>query len=92
VGYEWHGWALDALRGIEPHEVVQVLSAARRWPRKATAASGIGVLTIWARTAAGRPLIVAVRRTGDWDWLIIGARDMSPMELAGFERWEARHD
>ena len=50
------------------------------------------MLTIWARTAAGRPLIVAMRRTGDWDWLIVGARDMDPAELAGFERWAARHD
>jgi len=52
----------------------------------------VGVLTVWARTRPGRPLIVAVRQVGDWDWLIIGARDMHPTETAEFERWEASHD
>jgi len=93
VGYEWPGWALDALRGIEPHEVIQALNADRRWPRPATSPAGIAVLTIWARTQTGRPLIVAVRQTGNWDWLIIGARDMHPTEAAEFARWEeASHD
>ena len=88
VGYEWHGWALDALRGIEAHEVVQALGADRRWPRRATGPGGVGALTVWARTRSGRPLIVAVRQTGDWDWLIIGARGMEPAEAAEFEQWE----
>jgi hypothetical protein len=42
------------------------------------------VLTVWARTTAGRPLIVAVRQTGEWNWLIIGARDMNPAEATEF--------
>ena len=92
MGYEWPGWALDALRGIEPHEVMQALGADRRWPRGAAGPGGVGVLTVWARTRPGRPLIVAVRQVGDWDWLIIGARDMHPTETAEFERWEASHD
>jgi hypothetical protein len=34
-----------------------------------------------------------VRRTGEWDWLIIGARDMHHAEAAEFTRWEeASHD
>jgi len=93
VGYEWPGWALDALRGIEPHEVVQALGSERRWPRPAKGPSGVDVLTVWARTRAGRPLIVAVRQTGEWSWLIIGARDMNPAEATEFARWEeASHD
>jgi len=90
VGYEWPSWALDALRGIEPHEVMQALGADRRWPRRATSPGGVGVVTIWARTRSGRPPVVAVRQVGDWDWLIIGAHDMHPAEKAEFERWEAK--
>ena len=93
MGYEWPGWALDALRGIEPHEVVQALGSESRWPRPAKGPSGVDVLTVWARTRAGRPLIVAVRQTGEWSWLIIGARDMNPAEATEFARWEeASHD
>jgi hypothetical protein len=93
VGYEWPGWAMDALRGIEPHEVVQALGSMRRWPRRAVAPSGLAVLTVWARTAGGRPLIVAVQRIDDWDWLILGARDMRLPERAEFARWEgSRND
>jgi hypothetical protein len=36
-------------------------------------------------------LIVAVRQTGDWDWLIIGARAMTAAETAQFDRWEEDH-
>jgi hypothetical protein len=65
----------------------------RRWPRPATSPAGVAVLTIWARTQTGRPLIVAVRQTGDWGWLIIGAREMHPTEAVEFARWEeASHD
>jgi hypothetical protein len=65
MGYSWPGWALDALRGIEPDEVVQALGARHRWPRKARGRDGIEVLTSWARTVRGRPLIVTVREIGD---------------------------
>jgi hypothetical protein len=92
VVYEWQGWALDALRGIEPYEVVQVLGAERRWPRPAKAPSGVDVLTVWARTRDGRPLIVAVRQVDRWDWTIIGARDMDPAEATEFARWEEATD
>jgi len=91
VGYVWPGWALDALRGVEPHEVLQALGADRRWPRPAVSPGGVHVLSIWARTRTGRPLIVVVRQTEDWDWLIIGARTTTPAETAEFDRWEEDH-
>lgn len=92
MGYEWLGPALDALRGIEPHEVVQALAARRRWPRPASGPGGVSVLTVWARTRDGRPLIVAVRQTDPWTWAIIGARDLRPRERIEFARWEEEFD
>ncbi len=92
MGYEWQGWALDALRGLEPYEVLQALGAERRWPRWAVAPNGVRVLTVWARSDAGRPLIVAVRQIDAWDWQIIGARVMDGGNVAEFEEWEARGD
>lgn len=88
VGYEWLGAALAALRGVEPYEVLQVLSARRRMPLAAKSA-GVRFLTISGRTLADRPLIVAVRLLGELDQQIIGARDMTPQELKRFEAWEA---
>jgi hypothetical protein len=91
VGYEWLNGALDFLRGIEPHEVIQVLTADRRWPRLAAdSTSVIRVLTIWGRTRGGRPLIVVVRQVSEWDWQIVGARDMRPGEVMEFDEWEAK--
>ena len=88
MGYEWLSAALAALRGVEPYEVLQVLSADRRMPLRAESA-GVWFLAISGRTATGRPLIVAVRLLGDLDQQIIGARDMTPQELKRFEAWEA---
>lgn len=92
MGYEWQGWALDALRGIEPHEVMQVLAAKRRWARPATSEYGLQLVTVWGRTSTGRALIVAVRQVSAWDWQILGARDLRPEELDELEQWEATHD
>jgi hypothetical protein len=92
VGYSWTGWSLSGLRGIEPFEVLQVLYAERRWPQRAHGPSGTTVLTIWARTRSGRPLIVAVRRVGEREWLIVGARDMYASERVDFVRWEEAQD
>jgi hypothetical protein len=89
VGYEWVAKALDALRGIEPHEVMQALGSTARWPRLARTSMGQPVLTVWARTHAGRPLIVAVRPIDEWSWQILGAREMRAAELGMFEKWEA---
>jgi hypothetical protein len=49
-------------------------------------------MTFWGRTRVGRPLLVAARRVDDWEWLIIGARDMTATELGEFEKWEAQRD
>jgi hypothetical protein len=88
VPYEWEDWALLALVGIESYEVRQALDARRRWPRPATGTHGLPVLTIWSRTAAGRPLVVAVRQVTDRTWKIIGARDLTETELIAFTKWE----
>jgi hypothetical protein len=88
VPYEWDDWALAALVGIEPYEVRQVLEARRRLPRRATSATGVAVLTVWGRTATGRPLIVAVYHVAGFTWKIVGARDMTDKELVEFSQWE----
>jgi len=88
VGYEWLAAALNALRDVEPFEVMEVLSAQRRMPLAAQSA-GVRFLTVSGRTASGRPLIVAVRLPGGLEQQIIGAREMTPPELARFEAWEA---
>lgn len=86
--YEWEDWALAALIGIEPHEVRQALDAKRRWPRRATSATGVAVLTVWSRTESGRPLIIAVYHVAEFTWKIIGVRDMADDELMEFRQWE----
>ncbi|MBT0768358.1 hypothetical protein KIH74_05450 [Kineosporia sp. J2-2] len=85
---EWLGAA-----GVEPHEVMQVLEATRRWPRPAVAASnGLRPLTIWGRTRPGRALMVAVRYLDGRDWEIVGARALNDRELVELEKWEADRD
>lgn len=86
--WEWEEWALNAPAGIEPREVRQVLDGKVRWPRPGGDQAGVRVLTIWGRTAAHRPLIVAVYRADEWTWKIIGAREMRDGELREFARWE----
>jgi len=88
VPYEWDDWALAALAGIEPYEVRQALEAKQRWPRRATSATGVPVLTIWSRTLAGRPLIVAIYHVNGLTWKIIGARAMTDKELIELSQWE----
>lgn len=87
----WIPAGLKALRGIRQHEADEALANPRRWPRPAWV-DAIPVLTIWARTDAGRPLIVAVRKSGRLDQRVIGARAMTQAELAEFETWEAMND
>jgi len=72
VGYEWLPWALAHLVDVEPYEVTQVLTAPRRLPLAASS-GGVPFIAISGRTRAGRPLIVAVRKLGDFDQQIIGA-------------------
>jgi hypothetical protein len=92
VGYEWLEIGLQRLRGIEPHEVMQVLTSKIRKPVSATGPDGHPVLTIWGRTHAGRPLIVGTRQLTKRDRQIIGAREMRPGEIVEFEAWEAARD
>lgn len=80
---------LAVLRGVEPYEVMQALAASRRWPRPVTGPGAVPLVTVWARTLAGRPLIVAIRHAGDFEWWIVGAREMNPAETAEYVRWEA---
>ena len=88
MGFEWPDWALAGLRGIEPGEVLQVLNTDGRWPRTAVSDTGMQVLTVWARTRTGRPLLVAVRQVSQWDWQILGARDLNPKEAEELTTWE----
>jgi hypothetical protein len=92
VGYLWLEITLATLRGLEPYEVLQALGSRRRYPVPGQSEQGVRVLTIWARTRAGRPLVVALRRVlaSQWDWWIVGARDMDESELALFEQWETK--
>jgi hypothetical protein len=91
VAYHWLQVALTALRGIEPHEVLQALSAKRRLPVPMLSPEGVRMLVMRARTNTGRPLVVVVRRIpgARMDWWIVGAREMTTVELAAFEQWEA---
>jgi hypothetical protein len=90
VPYEWlsTAFAVLVLRGIEPYEVMQVLSGARRRPVPVRSPVGLPMLNICGRTRAGRPLIVTVRLAGGFDMEIAGARDMSDAEREEFESWE----
>lgn len=84
---------MQALAGIEPYEVWQVLDSPRRWPRPAADHStGLRVLTIWGRTRAGRGLVVGVYHLDGFSWRIVGAREMTDGELAEFARWEESHE
>jgi len=92
VGYEWLLVGLRDLRGIEPHEVMQVVVSKIRRPISAYGPDGHELLTIWGRTNAGKGLIVAVRQLSRWDWQIIGARVMTEAEDDVHQAWEATRD
>lgn len=80
--WEWRPWSLEGLRGIEPHEVMQALNAARTLRRWADD----NVLAVFSQSSAGRRLVVALYEDVDV-WVVIGARDMSPDEAALFDGW-----
>jgi len=88
--YEWLSTALAVVvaRGIEPHEVIQVLAGSRRWVRPAHSPEGLVLRSIWGRTAAGRALIVVVRPVDGFTARIVGAREMSAEEKEAFQTWE----
>lgn len=91
VTYEWWFGASTvlAMAGVERHEVIEVLYADRRWPRRAVdPVTGLAALTIWARTDDGRPLIVTLRPRDHFDHQIVAARQMTPEQLEEFVEWE----
>lgn len=91
MAFEWLPDAFRQLRGLGPAEVHEALAARRRWPRSAKDdIIGLKVLTIWARTDTGRPLVIAVRQRSGWDWQCVGARVMTLSEQEEFESWETR--
>ncbi len=86
--WSWLPLTLERLTGIEPWEVMQALTNSRRWPRPATSDySGMRVLTIWARTRAGRGLLVALRPLDGRDWEIIAVRLLTADELDELQKW-----
>lgn len=89
--YRWLDVALARLRGVEPHEVLQVIYAKRRLPIPSTVGD-TPVVVICARTHAGRALAVAVRKIGPLDHEIVAVRALAADELAQFEQWEAKQD
>lgn len=91
MAFEWLHDSLRQLGDVEPTEVHQALASERRWPRLARDDEfGLRVLTIWARTQAGKPLVIATRKRSTWDWQCLGAREMALHEVAEFEAWEKR--
>ena len=88
MAFTWSYAALASLMGIEPHEVRQALQGS--WPRLGHSPDlSLTAVTFWGRTDTGRALLVATRRVGARDWEIVGARDLTPAELAELEQWEA---
>jgi hypothetical protein len=53
---------------------------------------GVQVLIIWARTRTGRPVMVALVHKDEWDWWIVGARELELAELAELQAWQARDE
>lgn len=92
MGYEWLDVGLQSLRGVEPHEAMQVIYSKVRRPRPIFGPHGHHALTIWGRTPAGKGVIVAIRQLSQWDWQIITARAMTEAEDAEHAEWEATRD
>ncbi|MEV0297035.1 hypothetical protein [Nocardia sp. NPDC050710] len=91
MSYEW--WfgvfTVLALAGVERHEVIEVLYAERRWPRRAVdPVTGLSALTIWGRTDEGRALIVTLRALSGFDHQIVAVQQMTPDQLQEFSKWE----
>ncbi|GAB1639589.1 hypothetical protein [Krasilnikovia sp. MM14-A1259] len=87
--HEWEPIILAALAGIEPYEVLQALSSPRRLPKPGTS-GGVRVVAVFARTGAGRPLMVLLRPRDGLTTRIVGVREMTAAELEMFTRWEAQ--
>jgi hypothetical protein len=92
VGYEWLEVGLQSLRGVEPHEVMQVIYSKMRRPRPTISPEGHRVLTIYGRTPEGTGVVIALRPLSQWDWQIVSARVMTAAEDAEHAEWEATRD
>jgi hypothetical protein len=78
---------------LPPSSASSHTKCGRRWKPSGAGLAGppappCRVLTIWGRTLAGRPLIVAVYHVSGFTWKIIGARDMTDKDLVEFTQWE----
>lgn len=84
--YAWEPEAIEDVhaRGLEPYEVMQALlhrPRVRKWLSD-------DVLGIWSKSRAGRHLVVLVAEAGpgdDFDYWILGAREMFPAERKWFD-------
>ncbi|WP_369634507.1 hypothetical protein [Nocardia sp. JMUB6875] len=91
MSYEWWygAFAVLAMAGIERHEVLEIVYGQQRWPRRGVdPVTGLRVLSIWARTDGGRPLIVTLRPLGGFDYQIVAAHQMTSDQLEEFRQWE----
>lgn len=94
MAYRWLIFALEALVGIEPFEVMQMLTDKRpRRPRpNVDPATGIRVIEIEGTTRAGRYIVATVRPVGGFDSVILHAREMTTAEKTSFDEWEVGRD
>lgn len=75
--------------GVEPHEVMHVLTGpGRRWPRPVRGKGGLPALMVIGRTGSGQPLAVVVRPVSRWDQQVIGVLPVTGELLAQFVKWE----
>lgn len=90
MGTEWYEWARKRLGpGIHPDEALEVVAGFHpRRPMWGTSDNGVAIFTIWGRTFAGRPLIVGVDKVGQFQQMLVSAREMTPEQLADFVMWE----
>ena len=84
--YAWEPEAIEDVhaRGIEPYEVMQALQRQRRVRRWLSD----DVLGIWSKSQHGRHLLVMVAEAGpdgDFEYWILGAREMFPGERKWFD-------
>jgi hypothetical protein len=89
VGYTWLPGVFAVLVGVEPSEVMKVLTGAgQRLPRRVVGPNGEPLLAIYGRTGPRR-LVVFIRHETGMDWQILGARTMTAAEAAEYDTWEA---
>jgi hypothetical protein len=91
VVYSWWWYALEHLVGVEPGEVMQMLTGPRlRWLEPMLTPAGVQVLRIAGRTGAGKPVVAVVRHLDGRDWEVVRAGELTGGLLAEFESWERR--